>query len=186
MTSEIDNIDTMGETIIPLGRDLVRPGLALLLCGINPGLSSAATGYPFANPGNRFWRTLHAARLTDRLLRPDEAAELLRYGIGLTRLVDRPTRRADELTAEELRAGGARLLAMAERHAPRAVAMLGVSAYRAAFGRPQAQFGRQADRLAEAELWVLPNPSGLNAHYTPAGLAAVYRECRDALFGGEP
>ncbi len=160
--------------------DVIAPGLRVLFCGINPGLYSGYTGHHFARPGNRFWPTLHAAGFTPRVLRPDEERELLLHGYGITNLVERATATAAELRAEELLAGGERLVAKVAEYAPRTVAVLGISAYRAAFRRPQATLGRQREGLTGAALWVLPNPSGLNAHYTPADLARVYREFREA------
>lgn len=145
--------------------DLVAPRLRVLFCGINPGLYSAATRHHFARPGNRFWPALHAAGFSDRLLRPWEEARLLARGYGITNLVARATAGADELTREELTAGRRRLERLVRRQEPRWVAVLGLGAYRTAFGRPLAQVGRQAESLAGAWLWVLPNPSGLNAHY---------------------
>lgn len=161
--------------------DVIAPGLRVLFCGINPGLYSGYTGHHFARPGNRFWPTLYAAGFTPRVLRPEEERELLLYGYGITNLVERATATAAELSAEELLAGGARLAAKVAEYAPRTVAVLGISAYRAAFRRPQAALGRQPEGLAGAALWALPNPSGLNAHYTPADLARVYREFREAV-----
>jgi double-stranded uracil-DNA glycosylase len=158
--------------------DVIAPDLRVLFCGINPGLYSGYTGHHFARPGNRFWPALHAAGFTDRLLTPAEEQEMLRYGYGITNLVNRATATADELNAEELRAGGERLLRTVERYRPFAVAVLGVGAYRSAFGRPKAKQGQQPEGLGSALLWVLPNPSGLNAHYTLAGLAEVYRDFR--------
>lgn len=145
--------------------DLVVPGLRVLFCGINPGLYSGATGHHFARPGNRFWPALHAAGFTDRLLSPAEEHLLLRRGYGITNLVERATAAADELTREELVAGGRRLERLTRRYAPAWVAVLGVGAYRSAFGRAAAIVGRQRERLVGAGLWILPNPSGLNAHY---------------------
>lgn len=161
--------------------DVIAPGLHILFCGINPGLYSGYTGHHFARPGNRFWPTLHAAGFTDRVLRPEEERELLQHGYGITNLVERATATAAEVRAEELLAGGERLAAKVVQYAPRTVAVLGISAYRAAFRRPQAVLGPQREGLVGAALWVLPNPSGLNAHYTPADLARVYREFREAI-----
>jgi double-stranded uracil-DNA glycosylase len=158
--------------------DVIAPGLRVLFCGINPGLYSGATGHHFARPGNRFWPALYAAGFTERLLAPYEEQELLPHGYGITNVVNRATATAAELSAAELLAGGQRLLATAQRYRPRCIAVLGVTAYRAAFGRPKAGFGRQDERIAEAIVWVLPNPSGLNAHYTPADLARVFGEFR--------
>jgi double-stranded uracil-DNA glycosylase len=162
--------------------DLIAPGLRVLLCGINPGLYSGATGHHFARPGNRFWPSLHAAGFSDRLLYPWEERSLLARGYGITNLVARATAGADELDREELIAGGRRLQRLVRRYAPRWVAVLGLGAYRTAFGRPAAVVGPQAERLAGARLWVLPNPSGLNAHYQLPDLvrefAALHRAAR--------
>jgi TDG/mug DNA glycosylase family protein len=145
--------------------DVIAPGLAVLFCGINPGLYSAATRHHFARPGNRFWPALHAAGFSDRVLRPCEEHCLLPRGYGITNLVARATAGAEELARDELVAGGRRLERLVRRTEPRWVAVLGLGAYRTAFGRPRATVGAQAERLAGAGLWVLPNPSGLNAHY---------------------
>jgi TDG/mug DNA glycosylase family protein len=161
--------------------DIVEPGLDVLFCGINPGLLSAAKGQHFARPGNRFWPALHLSGFTPRRLTPAEQGELPRYGLGITNLVARPTARADELTPEELRAGGARLTALAERYRPKVVAVVGVTAYRAAFGRKAAKIGPQDESIASSRLWVLPNPSGLNAHYQLPALAEVFGRLRSAL-----
>ena len=159
--------------------DVVGPGLSVLFCGINPGLYSAATGHHFARPGNRFWPALHNSGFTPRLLRPSEQDELLAYGLGVTNIVARATARADELTRDELRAGARRLTELAARYTPKFVAVVGISAYRTAFDRPKATVGPQEERIAEARLWVLPNPSGLNAHYQADALAAAFRELRE-------
>jgi TDG/mug DNA glycosylase family protein len=161
--------------------DTVAPDLRLLFVGINPGLYSGATGYHFARPGNRFWPTLHQAGFTPRLLAPDETDELLALGIGITNIVNRTTATAAELTRDELRAGAKRLRHTVARYRPRTVAVLGVTAYRAAFDRPDAVIGRQPEALDGADLWVLPNPSGLNAHYQLPGLVEVFHELREAL-----
>lgn len=160
--------------------DVIAPGLAVLFCGINPGLWSGALGQHFARPGNRFWPTLHRADFTARQLRPDEQQDLLAYGLGITNLVARTTARADELTATELVEGAARLTTLVEEHAPRWLAVLGVTAYRSAFGRRHAAVGKQDDRIGPAGVWVLPNPSGLNAHYQLEALAAEFAELRCA------
>ena len=159
--------------------DLIRPDLRILFCGINPGLYSAFTGHHFARPGNRFWPALHAAGFTDRLFTPGEEHELLVIGYGITNLVNRATASAAELTSQQLLAGGRALTAKAKRYTPRVVAILGVSAYRIAFRKDDAEVGPQPDRLGPSILWVLPNPSGLNAHYTPTKLAAVFRDLRE-------
>jgi len=161
--------------------DVVAPRLRVLFCGINPSLYSGATGYHFARPGNRFWATLHRAGFTPCQLRPDEVDELLRAGIGITNLVNRATATAAELSPAELREGGARLRQTVGRYRPAAVAIVGVSAYRTAFDEPKAIVGRQPEPLAGSLLWVLPNPSGLNAHYQLDGLTAVYAELRRAI-----
>ena len=145
--------------------DVIGPDLDVLFCGINPGRRSGATGHHFAHPGNRFWKALVAAGFTDRLLRPDQQAQLLDYGVGITNLVARTTVTAAELSKEELRQGGEALADKVARYRPKAVAFLGLTAYRTAFGRPRATIGPQDERLGTAGLWVLPNPSGLQAYY---------------------
>ncbi|WP_199440830.1 G/U mismatch-specific DNA glycosylase [Umezawaea beigongshangensis] len=161
--------------------DVVGPGLDVLFCGINPGLYSAATGHHFGRPGNRFWPALHLGGFTPRQFEPSEQDLLPELGLGITNLVARATARADELSDEELRAGGKRLVALALEHRPRAVAVVGVTAYRAAFGRKHAKVGPQQERVGESPLWVLPNPSGLNAHYGREALGAEFRALREAL-----
>ncbi len=158
--------------------DVIAPGLRVLFCGINPGLYSGFTGHHFARPSNRFWRTLHAAGFTDRALMPSEERDLLALGYGITNLVERATASADELTVAELVEGGRRLEAKLRDYRPRVVAFLGITAYRAAFGRPRVAMGRQGEALAGATVWVLPNPSGLNAHYQAGDLARAYAELR--------
>src|SRR4051794_40783626 len=157
---------------------IVGPGLRVLFVGINPSLRSAEVGHHFARPGNRFWPTLHAAGFTPRRLRPDEDAELPAYGIGVTNIAFRPTRAAAELGREELRAGAAQLERVVRGHAPRLVAVVGLTAYRTAFDRPKASWGLQPEVIGGRPVWVLPNPSGLNAHYKPADFARVYAEAR--------
>lgn len=161
--------------------DVIAPGLSILFCGINPGLYTALTGHHFAGPGNRFWPTLHAAGFTPRRLEPAEERELLRYGYGVTNLVARATAAAAELSAREL-AEGARLLEDKVRsYSPRCLAVLGIGAYRTGFGRPAAPLGPQEERIGGARVWVLPNPSGLNAHYKPADFARLFREMRETV-----
>lgn len=160
--------------------DLIRPGLKVLFCGINPGLYSAATGHHFARPGNRFWPALHAGGLTPRIVAPWEEVELLELGLGITNLVARATAAAAELTSAELVAGRRRLVRKVARYRPAWVAVLGVGAYRAGFRRPEARLGRQPERLGSAGLWLLPNPSGLNAHHQLGDLAAAFAELRRA------
>jgi double-stranded uracil-DNA glycosylase len=161
--------------------DVVAPGLRVLFCGINPGLYTAWAGHHFARPGNRFWPALHKSGFTPRQLRPDEERELLTLGLGVTNVVARATATAAELSRDELRAGGERLEQMGERWRPEYVAVLGVTAYRAAFGEPRAVLGRQDRRLGPAGVWVLPNPSGLNAHHQPSDLARLFGELRAAV-----
>lgn len=165
--------------------DLIAPDLRVLFVGINPGLYSGATGHHFARPGNRFWPALHAAGFTGRLLAPCEERELLLHGYGITNIVNRATAKADELEAHELHAGAQRLRRTVRRHRPRIVAVLGVGAYRAAFARPKAALGPQQERLGDTALWVLPNPSGLNANYQLSDLAALFKKLRLAAHKGD-
>jgi TDG/mug DNA glycosylase family protein len=160
--------------------DLIAPGLRVLFCGINPGLYSAATRHHFARPGNRFWPALHRSGFTRRLVAPWEEQELLALGLGITNLVARATAAAAELAPAELTAGRRRLAGKVRRWRPAWVAVLGVGAYRAGFRRPDARLGRQPERLAGAGLWVLPNPSGLNAHHQLGDLAAAFAALRRA------
>ena len=150
----------------------------VLFAGINPGLYSAATGWHFARPGNRFWPALYAAGFTDRLLKPAEQDELAQFGLVITNLAPRATAQAAELTPAELRQGGERLTALVEARRPGVVAILGVTAYRAAFARPKAVIGPQPDPLGPARLWILPNPSGLNASWQLPRLAEAFRAVR--------
>ncbi len=154
------------------------PGLRVLFVGINPSLRSAEVGHHFARPGNRFWPTLHAAGFTPRRLAPHEDGLLPSFGIGVANIVTRPTRAAAELTVGELRDGAGDLEATVRAWAPRLVAMVGVVAYRAAFRRPRATLGLQEQELGGRPVWVLPNTSGLNAHYKPADFARLYAEAR--------
>ncbi len=160
---------------------LTRPGLDVLFVGINPSLRSAEVGHHFARPGNRFWPTLHAAGFTPRRLQPHEDAELLDLGIGVTNIASRPTRAADELSRAELLDGARALEALVRAEQPRLVAIVGLTAYRTAFARPKAVMGLQPDAIGGRPVWVLPNPSGLNAHYKPADFARVYAEARAYL-----
>jgi double-stranded uracil-DNA glycosylase len=162
-------------------RDIVAPDLRVLFCGINPGLYSAATGWHFARPGNRFWPALAASGFTPVQLEPRQRSALLACGLGITNLVARATAGAAELTADEIRAGRSILERKVRRYRPRAVAVVGIGAYRIAFDRPRAVFGPQPDDLAGALLWVLPNTSGLNAHYQAAGFARAFGELRAAV-----
>ena len=162
--------------------DLVGPGLKLLFVGINPGLWTAAAQTHFAHPGNRFYPALRLAGIVDREISradgmtDDDRAYLISRGIGNTNLVNRATARADELSPEELRAGGLRLESFVAEHRPAVVAIAGITAYRTAFGRPKAKLGEQPEAIGDAQLWVVPNPSGLNAHATIATLAQAYAE----------
>ncbi len=156
--------------------DIIAPNLHILFCGINPSLYSAAVGHHFARPGNRFWRSLYAAGFTERLLAPFEDRALVQFGYGLTNIVDRSSARADELDAEELVIGQRQLSAKVQHYRPQCLAVLGIGAYRTAFNRPKAVMGRQDESLDGAIVWVLPNPSGLNAHYQLEDLKRVYRE----------
>jgi double-stranded uracil-DNA glycosylase len=161
--------------------DVIGRGLGVLFCGINPGLYSAAVEHHFARPGNRFWPALHRAGFTDRLLDPSEERHLLELGYGITNIVARATAAAGELSADELQQGGRQLTAKVRKYAPRYLAILGIGAFRQAFSRPHAATGPQDLRIGDTRVWVLPNPSGLNAHYSLNGLVAQFRELRDAL-----
>ena len=162
-------------------RDVIAPDLRVLFCGINPGLYTAAVGHHFARPGNRFWPALYAAGFTDRLLSPFDEHELLKSGYGITNVVARTTATADLLTKEEILAGGERLRAKVLRYHPKILAILGLGAYRTAFNQPKAIVGRQPDLIGQTVLWVLPNPSGLNANYQPAALARLFRELKESV-----
>ena len=159
---------------------MAGPGLRVLFAGINPGLYSAATGYHFARPGNRFWPALYQSGFTSRLLRPDEQEQLLALGLGITNVVGRATARAAELAPAEIREGAAVLTAKVERLRPRWLAVVGVTVYRTAFERPRAREGPQPETVGDTRLWLLPNPSGLNAHWPGPRLAEAFRELREA------
>jgi TDG/mug DNA glycosylase family protein len=161
--------------------DVIAADLQVLFCGINPGLYTAAIGHHFGRPGNRFWPALYASGITDRLLSPYEERELLPRGYGITNIVGRASARADDLTEAELREGAAILKRKAARYRPRFVAFLGITAYRTAFQRPRAVLGLQVELLAEAAIWVLPNPSGLNAHHSAADLARLFGQLREEV-----
>jgi TDG/mug DNA glycosylase family protein len=163
--------------------DIIAPRLRILFCGINPGLYTAAVGHHFARPGNRFWPALFAAGFTDRLVSPFDEHELLLSGYGITNVVRHATATADQLTREELRAGGKQLTAKVRRYRPAFLAVLGLGAYRAAWEQPQAVIGRQDKMVGETIVWVLPNPSGLNAHYQANDLARLFCELRLAVDG---
>lgn len=161
--------------------DLIDYDLKVLFCGINPGLWSGATGLHFAKPGNRFWKTLHLAGFSDRLLHPSEEHELLENGYGITCFCKRTTARADELTSEEYVAGGKALVKKIHTFKPRYLAVLGIGAYRMAFNAPKAKLGLQPDTIGETRVWLLPNPSGLNAHYQLNDLAKLFGELRERI-----
>jgi TDG/mug DNA glycosylase family protein len=158
--------------------DLIAPELNVLFCGINPGLWSAATGFHFARPGNRFWPALHQSGFTPRLFAASEQKLLLGLGLGITNVVARATARADELTPAEFVAGGKLLLSRVEQYRPTLLAVVGVGAYRTAFAEPKAAVGLQDRTIGETRVWVLPNPSGLNAHWQLPALAAEFGRLR--------
>lgn len=164
-------------------RDLVRPALDVLFCGINPGLYSAAVGHHFARPGNLFWPTLHASGFTPRRFTAFEEASLLPLGFGITNLVSRATASADQLDPAELRAGARTLARKVRKFAPRFVAFLGLQAYRTAFDRRKAQVGLQPETIGSSHLWLLPNPSGLNAHHQPPVLRQMFSDLLAAVRG---
>ena len=156
--------------------DLLAPDLVILFCGINPGLYSAATGHHFARPGNRFWPALHQAGFTPYQVSPFEEGDLLKWRYGMTAIVRRGTATAAELTDEEFRAGARTLVRKVHKYRPKVLAVLGVGAYRAAFDRPRATLGLQPERIGETAIWLLPNPSGLNANYQLPDLIRLFRE----------
>jgi double-stranded uracil-DNA glycosylase len=161
--------------------DVIKPGLDVLFCGINPGLVSEATGHHFARPGNRFWPALHLSGFTPRLFAPAEQEQLLDLGLGITNVVARPSAKADELTIDELKSGGIELAEKVERYSPKVLAVLGVTVYRSAFGRKKAQVGPQAELVGGARVWLLPNPSGLNAHWQLPALAEEFARLKASL-----
>lgn len=175
-----------GLTIEDVLPDVGDTPLRVLFCGINPGLASAVTGHHFAGPGNRFWPALHGAGFTPRRLAPAEQGELAGLGLGITNLVARATARADELSADELRAGGVRLRALVASRRPAWLAVVGISAYRTAFDTRRATVGPQPDRIADARVWVLPNPSGLNAHWQLPAMTAEYARLRAMIGSSGP
>lgn len=172
-----EELQAARDNVIP---DVVAGGLSVLFCGINPGLMSAATGHHFARPGNRFWPVLHLSGFTPRRLKPSEQNELLTYGLGITNVVARASARADELSAEEYREGGRLLTAKVERLRPRYLAVVGVTAYRTAFDDRKARIGPQTRTIGGTRVWVLPNPSGLNAHWTAETMAEEFARLRRA------
>jgi TDG/mug DNA glycosylase family protein len=174
-------LEAAGDRLIP---DVAAPGLRVLFCGINPGLFSAWSGHHFARPGNRFWPALHHSGFTPRQLRPDEQDELLRLGLGVTNVVPRASARADELTRDELVLGGRLLRDKVQQLGPRWLAVLGVTAFRTGFGVPKATIGPQPAGVGDTRVWVLPNPSGLNAHYSAQALAEEFAALRRAVDAG--
>ena len=156
--------------------DLIDYDLKVLFCGINPGIWSGATGFHFAKPGNRFWKTLHLAGFTDRVLLPSEEHELLERGYGITSFCKRTTARADELSNAEIINGGKLLVKRVEKYKPEHLAVLGITAYRTAFQKPKAKIGLQTEKISDTNIWLLPNPSGLNAHYQLNDLAKLFGE----------
>lgn len=162
---------------------MIAPDLRVLFCGINPGLYSAAVGCHFGRPGNRFWPVLYAAGFTPRPMGPRDQRVLLALGCGITNVVARATAAAADLSEEEIAAGGRRLRTKVRRYAPAYLAVLGLGAYRTAFARRTARVGLQNDAIGKTRVWVLPNPSGLNAHYTAADLAALYAALRSEALG---
>jgi len=169
-------IDAANKTV----PDVIGMDLLVLFCGINPGLYTAAVGHHFARPGNRFWPALHRSGFTDRLLSPFEQRELIQRGLGVTNVVARATASASELTKDDFIKGGRALRAKVRRYRPRIVAILGVGAYRQAFAQPKALIGEQDEKIANARVWVLPNPSGLNANYQLPDLVKLFGALRTA------
>lgn len=174
-------IEAEGKTV----PDVIAPGLRVLFCGINPGLYTAAVGHHFARPGNRFWPALLGSGFTQQLLSPFEEHELLKTGLGVTNVVPRATATAAELNRDDFIKGGKLLRAKVRRYQPRIVAVLGVGAYRVAFARPKAVIGEQPEGLSGARVWVLPNPSGLNANYQLGALVELFKEVRRAADDGK-
>jgi TDG/mug DNA glycosylase family protein len=169
-------LEAEGKTV----RDVIGPGLRVLFCGINPGLYTAAVGHHFARPGNRFWPALYKSGFTARLLSPFEEHELLKLRLGVTNVVAHATAAASELIREDIVQGGGTLKAKVRRYRPRVLAILGVGAYRQAFAQPKATIGAQAEGIGDTRVWVLPNPSGLNANYQLPDLVRLFRELRTA------
>jgi TDG/mug DNA glycosylase family protein len=161
--------------------DVIGPNLKVLFVGINPGLYTAAIGHHFGRPGNKFWPAIFAGGFSERLLSPFEERELLERGYGITNVVARASARADELTEDEMRAGARILTAKVLRYKPRMMAVLGLVAYRQAFGRPKAALGLQTEKIGNTGIWLLPNPSGLNAHFQAGDLARLFTELRNAI-----
>ncbi len=160
--------------------DVIAKNLRVLFCGINPGLYTAAAGHHFARPGNRFWPALYKSGFTDRLLSPFDERELLKANLGITNVVSHATASASEVTKEDFVRGGRTLRRKVRRYRPRIVAILGIEAYRKAFGQLEVEIGEQDETIGEARLWVLPNPSGLNANYQLKDFTRLFRKLRKA------
>ena len=175
--TKTDLLDAVNRTVA----DLIDFDLKVLFCGINPGLYSGATGYHFARPGNRFWKVLHLAGFSDRQLDPSEEHELLEKGYGITCFVQRTTARADELTKEEFVECGRLVAKKIEKYRPQIFAVLGIGAYRAAYNKPKAKLGVQEERIGDSLVWLLPNPSSLNAHYQLNDFVGLFKEFKEAL-----
>jgi TDG/mug DNA glycosylase family protein len=175
--TKADLLAAFGKTL----PDVIAPDLDVLFCGINPGLYTAAVQQHFGRPGNRFWPTIYKAGFTPRLFHPSEQRELLQYGCGITNVVARATTAAAELTSAELVEGARILEAKIRRYRPRVLAIVGIGAYRTGFNRPRAKTGLQEETIGDTRIWILPNPSGLNANYRPAELVDLYRELREWL-----
>jgi TDG/mug DNA glycosylase family protein len=175
--SKEDLRDAVNRTV----EDLIDHDLKILFCGINPGIWSGATGFHFAKPGNRFWKVMHLAGFSDRILHPSQGSELLENGYGMTCFVKRTTARADELRTEEFVEGGKILVKKIEKYKPQMLAVLGIGAFRAAFQKPKAKLGLQEETIGGAKVWLLPNPSGLNAHYQIDDLTALFSELRKSI-----
>lgn len=172
---------TKAEVLAAAGKtvpDVIAPNLRILFCGINPGLYTAAVGHHFGRPGNRFWKALHISGITERLLHPSEQLSLLEGGYGITNIVERPTATAAELSPAEFVEGGHNLEKKVLQYSPRYLAILGIDAYRKSFNRPKTKAGIQTETIGNTSIWVLPNPSGLNAHYHLEAIVELFRELR--------
>lgn len=173
--------DDLRDAVNRTTEDLIDDDLKVLFCGINPGMWSGATGFHFARPGNRFWKALHLGGFTNRVLHPSEEHELLENRCGVTSFCKRTTARADELTVEEYVEGGKVLVKKIVKYKPRFLAVLGIGAFRTAFSQPKATLGLQTETIDQTRVWLLPNPSGLNAHYQLNDLGKLFAELREAV-----
>ena len=160
--------------------DVIAPNLRVLFCGINPGLYTAAVGHHFARPGNRFWPAMHKGGFTPTLISPFNSDRLLEWNLGITNMCPRPTAMAHQLSTHELRKGARVLTRKVVRYKPRFVAIIGITSYRIAFDRKEAEVGLQSETIGESKIWVLPNPSGLNAHYQVSDLAKLFAQLKKA------